>query len=106
MKITPEHLQQELEVIGRLLTETKAEVGSLRDEVRALAASNNGMSARQDRLVDKLIEMALVNQGQFKEAAVKSRLTALDPATTFGNGNEQDDMYTEEGSETEWTSIP
>lgn len=81
-KITPEFLQQELEVIGRLETKISAEVGALRDEVRNLSRQVEESGKRADRLVDRLIEMSMVQAGAFREAASKARSTAaLDPAS-------------------------
>jgi DNA anti-recombination protein RmuC len=89
-KLTPEFLQAELEVIGRLETKIAAELGSLRDEVRALSAKVEDSSKRCDKLVDKLIEMAMVQQGAFREAVGKSRSVALDPASQRAQDPEDD----------------
>jgi hypothetical protein len=94
--VTAEKLQQELEVIGRLLTATKAEVGSCREEIVRLREAVIESSRRADKLADKLIEMALVNRGAYGEATIKARMTALDPAPTFGNGREEDTADDEE----------
>jgi hypothetical protein len=90
LKLTAEKLQQELELIGRLLTATKAEVGSLRDEVRGMKDSVYDANRRADKLVDRLIEMSLVNNGQFEQASIRARVSTLDPAMPFDHGRAEE----------------
>jgi signal transduction histidine kinase len=89
-----------LEVIGRLETKIAAEMGALRDEVRQaiiiLAQRIEESGKRADRLVDRLIEMSMVQAGAFREAASKARSTAaLDPASQQAQ-NTDDDWREEE----------
>lgn len=94
-KITPEFLQRELEVIGRLETKISAELSAFQEMmIRRLDAieRENKLSAR---MADKLIEMAMVQQGAFREAVGKSRSVALDPASQQAQ-NTDDDWREEE----------
>lgn len=98
MKISPEFLIRELEGIGRLEVMIKAEVGALREETRSLARLVAESSKRADKLVDKLIEMAMVNSGAYREAVGKSRSVASDPASV-SNRDPDDDFW---APEDEW----
>jgi hypothetical protein len=94
--VTADKLQQELEVIGRLLTATKAEVGKCYDEIGRLRQDVVESGRRADKMADKLIEMALVNRGAYGEASVKARLSTLDPAPSFGNSDVEEPTDDEE----------
>jgi hypothetical protein len=96
MRVNEEMMNQKLETLGRLEVMVKAEVGSLRDQVAQLARQVEESSKRADKLVDKLIEMAMVNSGAFREAVGKARSSTSDPAI---GGDQNPDPW---ASEDEW----
>ena len=100
MKLTPEMLQAELEVIGRLETKISAEVGALRDEIRVLSSRVEDGNHRTDRMVDRLLEMTMIQAGNAREAVAARRVSveASDPASV-SNRDPNDDPW---ASKEEW----
>jgi hypothetical protein len=95
-RITTGFIQQELEVIGRLETAVKAEVGALRDEFRqftvVVLAQLADANRRAERMADRIIELAMVNRGDGQSAVAHRRMAGSDsiPSSLNSNPNSTD----------------
>jgi hypothetical protein len=98
--MTPEEVNAKIEAIGCDMRDGVAGVcvslTRLEASVRALSEQVKDTNARADRMADRLIQMAMVNRGAFREAVSSGRVAQLDPAKEQGPSTEDDDLWREE----------